>query len=171
MTRHYECGRPLPVGICAPWKATPRVCIRVHSRPDGLFVVSASIDQTLRVWGAATGQQLRILNGHTDNVEACAFSPDGRFIVSASVDKTLKVWDTATGEGSHTYEARIETVLACAFSQDECFIASAKGWTLRVWNASSGQTLHLLEGHTSWLNACAFSRMDASLSPPVMTRH
>jgi WD40 repeat protein len=65
--------------------------------PDGDWIVSASGDETLKVWDAASGRELRTLSGHTDRVNACAFSPDGKMIVSASEDNTLKVWDAASG--------------------------------------------------------------------------
>ena len=68
--------------------------------PDGKWIVSASGDQTLKIWDAASGRELRTLSGHTSFVRACAFSPDGQWIVSASVDQTLKVWDAASGKES-----------------------------------------------------------------------
>ena len=55
------------------------------------------IDKTARIWDAATGRQLLLLSGHTDQVLSAAFSPDGRQIVTASVDKTARIWDAATG--------------------------------------------------------------------------
>jgi WD40 repeat protein len=61
--------------------------------PDGRHVVSASSDQTLKVWELATGRALATLAGHTHGVNACAVTPDGRHVVSASFDQTLKVWD------------------------------------------------------------------------------
>jgi WD40 repeat protein len=61
--------------------------------PDGKRVVSASNDQTLKVWELATGRALATLEGHTRKVTACAVTPDGGRVVSASWDKTLKVWD------------------------------------------------------------------------------
>jgi tetratricopeptide (TPR) repeat protein len=38
------------------------------------------------------GKLLHTLNGHTDRVNALAFSPDGQYIVSGSYDNTLRVW-------------------------------------------------------------------------------
>src|SRR5262249_34231828 len=60
--------------------------------PDGRHVVSASQDQTLKVWELATGREVATLQSHTAWVTACAVTPDGRHMVSASGDKTLKVW-------------------------------------------------------------------------------
>ena len=61
--------------------------------PDGTRVVTGSIDNTARVWDAATGEPLAELTGHTDWVFSASFSPDGTRIVTASMDKTARVWD------------------------------------------------------------------------------
>jgi WD40 repeat protein len=66
--------------------------------PDGKQIVSASYDQTLKVWDVVTSKILRTLEGHSASVSCCAYSPDGKHIVSASYDHTLKVWDVTTGE-------------------------------------------------------------------------
>ena len=59
--------------------------------PDGTWIVSASADQTLKMWDAATGTERPTLTGHTEpGATACAVSPDGTWIVSASSDKTLE---------------------------------------------------------------------------------
>ena len=52
--------------------------------PDGQRAVSASDDQTLKVWDLASGRELRTLTGHTDPVTAVAMTPDGQRAVSAS---------------------------------------------------------------------------------------
>jgi nucleoside phosphorylase len=59
-------------------------------------VVSASNDDTLKVWDLESGRALATLEGHANWVMACAVTPDGQRVVSASADKTLKVWDLAT---------------------------------------------------------------------------
>ena len=40
--------------------------------PQGRWIVSASSDNTLRVWEAETGALLRVLEGHTGTVFGCA---------------------------------------------------------------------------------------------------
>ena len=78
--------------------------------PDGAVVVSASDDDTLKLWDAATGTELRTLAGHSGCVTACAVSPDGAFVVSASNDQTLKLWDAATGKKLRTLSSHSDRV-------------------------------------------------------------
>ena len=44
---------------------------------DGTRLVSASLDQTVRVWEAASGKPVAVLQGHTSHVIQVSFSPDG----------------------------------------------------------------------------------------------
>lgn len=62
------------------------------------YIASGSDDNTVRIWDMATGQCLKILQGHTNVVESVAFSPSGQFIVSGSQDESIKLWNTYTGE-------------------------------------------------------------------------
>jgi len=75
--------------------------------PDGQLAVSASKDQTLKVWKLASGRELPTLRGHSNVVVAVAvaLTPDGKLAVSASWDRTLKVWDLASGRGLLTFTA------------------------------------------------------------------
>ncbi len=73
--------------------------------PDGRRVVSASADDTLKIWDLHSGVALATLEGHDKWVLACAVAPDGRHVVSASDDNTLKVWDLASSACLFTHRA------------------------------------------------------------------
>lgn len=76
--------------------------------PDGLRVITASSDRTLKLWHLATGQVLYTLRGHSREVWSVSVTPDGRRAVSASDDRSLILWDletmkplaTFTGDGA-----------------------------------------------------------------------
>jgi TIR domain/WD domain, G-beta repeat len=61
--------------------------------PDGTRIVTASGDNTARIWDAASRKEIAVLRGHNVRVKSAAFSPDGTRIVTASGDNTARIWD------------------------------------------------------------------------------
>jgi len=104
--------------------------------PDGKRLASVSSDQTVKVWDAATGQELFTLKGHTGTVHTVAFSPDGTRLASASDDKTVKVWDARTGQEVLTLKGHTTPIWSVAFSPDGQRLASASVDAVKVWNAT-----------------------------------
>jgi WD40 repeat protein len=123
--------------------------------PDGTRLVSASRDNTLRIWNAKTGKSALTLLGHTNWVYGCAWSPDGARLVSASADHTLRIWDAQTGESVATLQGHTGSVESCAWSPDGKRIVSASDdGTIRTWHAATGQEIaptlyHFAQGWAS----------------------
>ncbi|MEK7992794.1 MAG: hypothetical protein AAB403_03215 [Planctomycetota bacterium] len=59
---------------------------------DGHLAISASHDNTLKVWDLRKGAELRTLSGHKGWVSGLAVFADGTRAISASRDKTLRIW-------------------------------------------------------------------------------
>jgi eukaryotic-like serine/threonine-protein kinase len=133
--------------------------------PDGKRIASASLDKTVKLWDAATGQLIRTLKGHTEPVTCVAFSPDGKRIASsadhrtnADADQTLKIWDAATGQEIRALKGHTNAVLSVAFSPDGKWIASGgMDKTAKLWDAANGQLIRTLDGHTDTVVAVTFS--------------
>ena len=64
--------------------------------PDGALIATASEDRTVRVWDAATGDELRVIQ-HGTPVAAVGFSRDGRRLVSGDSRGLVRVWDACSG--------------------------------------------------------------------------
>jgi WD40 repeat protein len=123
---------------------------------DGQRAVSASEDETLKVWDLKTGRQLRTLEGHSSSVNGVALSADGRRVVSASSDKTLKVWDLETGRELLTLKGHSDWVNGVALNTDgRRAVSASSDKTLKVWDLETGRELCTLEGHSSRVNGVA----------------
>ena len=121
---------------------------------DEKRVVSASYDQTLRVWDVESGETIRTLEGHTSIVNAVAVLGERR-VVSASFDSTLRVWDLESGETIRSLEGHTSPVLAVAVLGKRRVVSASSDNALRVWDLESGETIRTLEGHTSTALAVA----------------
>ena len=65
--------------------------------PDGARILTASWDETAKLWDAASGKLIASF-AHQGIVYHAAFSPDGARILTASADKTAKLWDRGLGQ-------------------------------------------------------------------------
>ena len=126
--------------------------------PNGKRIVTASFDESARVWESGTGRELLALVGHEASVNSAAFSPDGTRIVTASSDKTARIWDAASGREIAALQGHEDSVNSAAFSPDGTRIVTASSdKTARIWDAASGREIAALQGHEDSVNSAAFS--------------
>jgi WD40 repeat protein len=88
--------------------------IRFLANPNPL--VTASFDQTIRVWSTERTKAVRSLNNHTAEINAIAVSPIGnqpnsKMMVSVGQDKTIRFWQPMIGRMVRF--ARIPSVPIC----------------------------------------------------------
>jgi WD40 repeat protein len=105
---------------------------------DGSQLITASEDNLAKVWDASTGDEKKVLNGHTAWVRSATFSPNGHFALTASQDRTARVWDlrsdTPQAESiltaPHDYSVRW-----AAFNQKGTYFATASAdGQVQVWS-------------------------------------
>jgi WD40 repeat protein len=130
--------------------------------------VSASNDETIRIWDSDTGKMvLGPLRGHTDYLYNTVFSPDGRCILSASRDGTIRVWNSQSGDmvlgplGGHTSGVRF-----AIFSTDRHHILScSRDSTIFIRDSDTGErVLGSFEGDSAKL-----SFTDSETAPYIIT--
>ncbi|KAL0945638.1 hypothetical protein HGRIS_014792 [Hohenbuehelia grisea] len=164
------CFKPvtIPERNEASWPSLEPVIMVVHSAVecvsfslDGTRIASGSKDNTIRLWDAATGEQIGTpLSGHDSPVTSVAFSPDGTRIASGSYDNTIRLCDAATGvQIGVPLSGHYDLVNSVVFSPDGTRIASGSyDKTIRLWDATTGEQISAaLSGHENWVTSVVFS--------------
>ncbi len=126
-------------------------------------MLSASLDQTLKVWELETGRAVGALEGHAYCVTACAVTPDGRRVVSASHDNTLKVWDLETGACLLTHRANtaysaVTTTATAIISGDAAGTVWFLDWPSPSRHESSLRSVTAMTTHTAPLRTTSTLR-------------
>ena len=153
------------VQMLAPLQGHNSFILSTTFSPDGSKIISASSEETIRVWDASTGVEmlppLRLVDGSgTAFIMDAAFSPDGSKIILGYSHSIIRIWDTSTGiEMLPCLQGHRHWVMSVAFSPDESKIVSGSSdKTIRVWNASTGvEVLPPLQGHGDDVHSVVFS--------------
>ncbi|XP_067471511.1 coronin-7 isoform X1 [Thunnus thynnus] len=66
--------------------------IKYHPLASGLLV-SSSYDLTVRLWNMESGEQVKLLTGHEDQVFGMAWSPDGKLLATVCKDGKVRIYD------------------------------------------------------------------------------
>ena len=66
--------------------------------PHHVFVLTAGVDGTAKIWDTLTGEQLDTVAEHASQMpevpfQAASFSPDGRWVLTGSVDGVIRLWE------------------------------------------------------------------------------
>ena len=121
-------------------------------------LLTSSYDGTVRLWDAASGNEIRCFRGHTSFVTTVAFSPDGQRAVSGSHDRTVRLWDVRSGRELRCLRGHTNFVNAVAFSPDgKQLLSGSSDDTMRLWNLYTGEECRCFRGHTDSVVGIAFS--------------
>jgi WD40 repeat protein/tRNA A-37 threonylcarbamoyl transferase component Bud32 len=135
--------------------------------PDGERL-AASAGRTVRVWNAATGQEILTLPSLEGFVTRIAYNPDGSRLAAASQDGKVLVWDAVTGETSLAIRGHTSPVHGLTYSRDGRRLATVAGGTnkggeylsseVKLWDALTGQEILVLRGSLAQAPHVAFDR-------------
>ena len=110
--------------------------------------------RSITLWDVASRKLLATLQGHTDQINALAFSPDGTTLASGSgniriysEDNTVRLWDVADRKQIAIRKVPGDGVWSVAFSPDGTILAWGAG-AITLWDVASRRKIATLEGVT-----------------------
>lgn len=132
----------------------PGVLLGCALSPDERWMLSASVDGSIKGWLTTQDVDIFILLGHADSVNYCAINAQSDRVISASDDHTLKIWSVPalTAERLPDEEEFAFAVLGCAIDPSGNWAASvAENGELKRWN------LHQIEDQYGLTNEAGAS--------------
>jgi WD40 repeat protein len=124
--------------------------------------VTASFDETLRLWTVANGVLVQTMRGHGDKVYKVAVSPKDGTIASGDRSGEIRLWDGHTGAPLGPPLAQQGYVGSLRFSPDGSLLLAtcadrACAFDQRVFDLASRRELTVYTKHVNTVVASAFS--------------
>eukprot|EP00824_Muranothrix_gubernata_P024971 TRINITY_DN769_c0_g1_i1.p1 TRINITY_DN769_c0_g1~~TRINITY_DN769_c0_g1_i1.p1 ORF type:complete len:409 (+),score=58.02 TRINITY_DN769_c0_g1_i1:51-1229(+) len=123
-------------------------CINVnHSRS---LAISGDGDDKAILWDVNTGNQISLLEGHTDSVVGAQFTADQNLIITASLDNTVKVWNLEENSCSlrHTMEGPSDEITFLSLHpKGNVALVGGQDMTLWMFNCENGELMNAFSGH------------------------
>lgn len=141
-----------------------RVSLRGHEKlvwsvawsPDSKRIVTASFDNTARIWLADGSGEALVLRGHTDALNSAKMSPDGQRVVTTSDDRTARVWSVHDGRELYVMRHDSEVNFADWSPDGERIVTASSDGLARIWSANGKSEQRVLRGHTDMVVAASF---------------
>lgn len=133
--------------------------------PDGFQIVTTSDDGAARVWDAATGDQVLMLNDPASGrMYSAAFSPNSKQIVTSGYAE-VKLWDASPSRIPITIIAHDEPLSSLDFSSDgQRLLTSSWGFSPKIWPVHESDQPLILQGHTGSVASARFSPDDKRIA-------
>ena len=128
--------------------------------PDGLTLVSASADRTVRRWDQRSGEPKGGPLEHTSAVVGLAISRDGRLLAARQREGPVVLWDAATGEPRGALGSARGSGRSVSFSADGLSlidIEESNQGIVRFWDLATRHCRHRLMAHADAIYGATFS--------------
>lgn len=127
--------------------------------PDGTHVLTASRDNTAKIFDRKTGQLLQTLKYHTKKMNSAVFSPDpeGTLVLTASNDNTAKIFNRKTNTLLQTLFHTREVTYAVFSPTGTLVLTASADRTAKIFDQKHGTLLKTFEGHTDLVKSAVFN--------------
>jgi WD40 repeat protein len=127
---------------------------------DGRRIVTASADQSIRIWNGDTGDCLKILRVNKHAVTSLSLSKEGDRLISLSADGAIRLWDTNSEKPLKViaFRGHENDVYFLPQLADNNIVASAsRDRTIRIWDLVTENCIKILPGQKGTIDSVVIS--------------
>jgi RNA polymerase sigma factor (sigma-70 family) len=152
--------------------------------PDGQVLACGHFGGAITLRDPNTGQERRILNGHTVGVNGLAFSADSKLLLSAGLDRVVKLWDLEGQKEPKEFRGPTDRVVktwkhvegreepkelpghtgmifsVAFFRHRQAFVSCSNDGKAIIWDIKTGKPKFILQGHQFPVETVAVSPDD-----------
>ncbi|KAJ5791163.1 uncharacterized protein N7518_008174 [Penicillium psychrosexuale] len=123
------------------------------------WLLSSSMDKTVRLWSLDSWQCMVVYKGHDRPVWDLSWGPFGHYFVSGGSDRTARLWVSDQIRQQRIFVGHDQDVDVVCFHPNSAYIFTASSdHTVRMWAVSTGNAVRMFTGHTGSITAMECSR-------------
>jgi len=139
--------------------------------PNGRFLAAHGSDGNIRIYGLASGRELRSFPARRYSENVMAISTDGRWLAEASCGRRLRIWDVVADKELHAGSGHGVPVYGVAFISGGKIVTAGEDQTVQCWDVATGKETDRIATQTffetlvaSWDGKGVLLRRDAEPS-------
>lgn len=136
-------------------------CAYTH---DDSQIITGGWDGALRLWDAASGEEVAAIEASDKPIIACAASPDGKYLLSACLNGFLAHWDAQTRQKAAYFLAHWRPI-SCITHASNGRLMATSSWDMNLilWDLDANRDWRCLTGHEDIVAGCCFAPQDRLL--------
>ncbi|RMZ81622.1 hypothetical protein DV737_g2441, partial [Chaetothyriales sp. CBS 132003] len=133
--------------------------------PTDSKFVTASDDNSLKIWDFTSSQNISTFSDHGWDVKACDWHPSKGLVVSGSKDHSVRLWDPRTSRNLTTLHGHKAPITATVFSRlrDQLLATAARDGQTRIFDLRLMRDVAILRGHEKGVASIAWHPLHASI--------
>lgn len=144
------------------WKATqltePFTSDNIHEKsivsvaisPNSKLIATASLDNTIKIWGRDSMKLFRTFQAHTKTISCLKFVNNGQHLLSAANDGYIKLWDIKAGKNKFVFKGHTKAISSIAVSPNgKYMLTGSYDNTINLYNIADGHHIYTFEGHAA----------------------
>ena len=149
-----------PIKVLDVGGSTPLALMDLQGHTDYTFLIDASDisnvalsgsrDHSVRLWDLRTGQCVRVMEGHENDVNSVSMDSACKTAVSGSDDKKVKLWDLGSGRCIETFNHGQKVYDVMMHESGSSFLSFGR-CVAKAWATSVGPDQPLLDTDLSTL--------------------